>query len=278
MAIRWVAPFAAGVLVALSLVAISAGYPLPIVIGARPVPLVAALALAAALLAIAATVDRGARKPRVDMTTRMINGLLAWWVGALLVVALLTYASWKPWGLITLLVSVAVVVKVIQIASYHELKIGFQVWMPFAAIMGVFALVVSVGQFLARPNFPPPIVAAIDAYGPGEPSLAPSTRSAPDLSSIGGRLTRSGDLDLGGLPATLFTYDVHGSGVDVYVASIGFPAPPGSTAADDPPGWWVYEDGTALRTGPKGTNFLVVAWSPDVADRIAAVLAARNSP
>jgi hypothetical protein len=150
--------------------------------------------------------------------------------------------------------------------------------MPFAAIMGVFALVVSIGQFLARPNSPPPIVAAVDAYGPGEPSLAPSTRSAPDLSSIGGRLTRSGDLDLGGLPATLFTYDVHGSGVDVYMASIGFPAPPGSTAANDPPGWWVYEDGTALRTGPKGTNFLVVAWSPDVADRIAAVLAARNSP
>jgi hypothetical protein len=37
-------------------------------------------------------------------------------------------------------------------------------------------------------------------------------------------------------------------------------------------------DGTALRTGPKGTNFLVVAWEPDVADKFAAALADDLSP
>jgi hypothetical protein len=278
VAIRWVAPVVAAALSALGVVAVSARYPLPIVIGARPAPLVAALALAAALLAIAATTDAEARKPQVGMTRSQLIGLFAWWVGALLVVALLSYASWKAWSVIALFVSVAVVVKVVQVGSYFELNLSFHVWTPFAAIMVFFAFLVAIGQFLGRSNLPPPIVSALNAYGPGEPSLAPPTRPAPDLSAIGARLTRSGDRELGGLPVTLFTYDIQGSGIDVYVASVGFPAPQGSSGAEDPPGWWVEIDGTAFRTGPKGTNFLVVAWSTDVADRIAATLAAQRPP
>ena len=276
--IRWVAPVVAAVVVALCAVAISAKYPLPIVIGARPIPLVAALALAAALLALAVTADPEARKPRVGMTRLELAGLLAWWVGTLLVVVLLTYASWKAWSVIALFVSVVVVVKAVQVGSYFELNVGFHVWMPFAAIMVSFAFLVAIGQFLGRSNLPPPIVSALNAYGPGEPSLAPPTRPAPDLSTIRARLTRSGDFELGGLPVTQFTYDIQGSGVDVYVASIGFPAPQGSSAANDPSGWRVEIDGTALRTGPRGTNFLIVAWSTDVADRIAAALAAQLPP
>jgi len=45
------------------MVAISSRYPLPVVIGARPVPLDAALALGAALFAIAAMSDPELRKP-----------------------------------------------------------------------------------------------------------------------------------------------------------------------------------------------------------------------
>ena len=74
----------------------------------------------------------------------------------------------------------------------------------------------------------------------------------------------------------MFTYDIHGNGVDVYEANIGFPAPQGSYAADNPTGWWAELEGTSLRAGPRGTNFLVVAWSTPVADRIAATLAGQR--
>ena len=275
--VRWVAPALAATLVAACTLAVSSRYPLAVVIGARPIPLFAALVLAGALLAIAVVAEPAARKPRVDMTTPALIAVFAWWVGVLLVVALLTYGSWKAWSVAGLFVAAAVVVKVVQVGSFFELDLSFQPWMPFVAIMLVFVVLIAVGQFLGRSSLPPPIVSALDAYGPVEPTLGPPTRSPPDLSAIGARLTRSGDRDLGGLPATVFTYDFEGSGVDVYLASVGFPAPRGSTRAEAPPGWWALIDGTAFRTGPKGTNFLVVAWSADVADRFAATLASQSS-
>ena len=141
--------------------------------------------------------------------------------------------------------------------SHFDRRFSVGIWMPFAAIIAVFIIFIAIGQFLGRPNLPPPITSALDAYGPGEPSLQPATRPAPDLSAIGAHLTRTGDRDLGGLPVTLFTYDLHGSGVDIYEANIGFPAPQGSYAADNPTGWWAELEGTSLRAGPRGTNFLV---------------------
>jgi hypothetical protein len=274
--IRWVVPVVVAGLVLFAMVAISSRYPLPVVIGARPVPLDAALALGAALLAIAAMSDPEGRKPRVSMTKRQLLGLLAWWVGVFVAVALLVDASWKAWSVVALFCSFAVLVKIIQVGSHFDRKFSFGIWMPFAAIIAVFAIIIAMGQFLGRPNLPPPIASALDAYGPGEPSLEPATRPAPDLSAIGAHLTRTGDRNLGGLPVTLFTYDLHGSGVDVYEANIGFPAPQGSVAADNPSGWWAELEGTSLRTGPHGTNFLVVAWSTPVADRIAATLAGQG--
>jgi hypothetical protein len=271
--VRWVAPVVVAGLVLFAMLAISSRYPLPVLVGARPVPLDAALALGAALFAIAAMSDPEVRKPRVSMTKRQLLGLLAWWIGLFVVVALLEDGSWKAWSVVALFCSFAVIVKIIQIGSHLDWNVSFRIWMPFAAITAVFIIIIAMGQFLGRPNLPPPIASALDAYGPGEPSLEPATRPAPDLSAIGARLTRSGDRDLGGLPVTLFTYDVHGSGVDIYEANIGFPAPQGSVAADNPPGWWAELEGTSLRTGPHGTDFLVVAWSTTVADRIAATLA-----
>jgi hypothetical protein len=269
---RWVVPAVVAGLVLLVLVAVSSRYPLPVLIGARPVPLDAALALGAALLAVAAMADPEVRKPRVSMTKRQLFGLLVWWTGVFVVVALLEFASWKAWSVAALFCAIAVLVKIVQVGSHFDWNISLKLWMPFAAIMAFFIIFIAMGQFLGRPNLPPPITSALEAYGPGEPSLEPATRPAPDLSAIGAQLVRTGDRDLGGLPVTLFTYDVHGSGVDIYEANIGFPAPQGSVAADDPPGWWAELDGTALRTGPHGTNFLVVAWSTTVADRIAGTL------
>jgi hypothetical protein len=276
--VRWLAPLAAAFLVALGVMAISARYPLPIVVGTQPGPLTLALALGAALLVVALLADPGARKPRVGMTRRQLAGPLMWWVGAWLIAGLLWYGSWTAWSVVALLVSIVLLVKVVHVASHLEVNVGFRPWMPFVAIMLSFALLVALGLLLGRTNLPPPIVSALDAYGPDEPSLAPPSRVPPDLSAIDAHVQRSGDLVLGGLPATLFTYEFHGSGVDVYMADIGFPAPRGSEGVDDPPGWWTEVEGTALRTGPRGTNFLVVAWSSDVADRFAAALADRLGP
>lgn len=275
-AARWVVPIAVAGLIVLGMAVVSRSYPLPVVIGARPVPLAAALALGAALLAIAAMADPDTRKPHVSMTKRQLMAILAWWVGVFVVVALLTYASWKAWSVIALFCAFAVIVKIIQVGSHFEWRIRFGIWTPFAALIAFFIIFIAMGNFLGRPNLPPPIASALDAYGPGEPSLEPASRPAPDLSALGASLTRTGDRDLGGLPVTVFTYDLHGSGVDVYEANIGFPAPQGSVGADDPPGWWAELDGTSLRTGPRGTNFLVVAWTTTVADRFAATLAAQS--
>jgi hypothetical protein len=275
--VRWIAPAAAAALAALALAVASAFYPIPIVIGAQPVPLIAAFALATALAVVALLARPEARKPRVDMSRRELVALLAWWVGAFLVATLLAYASWKAWWVIAVFVAIGLLVKVIQVASHLEHNIRFQIWMPFAAIITVFVMIIVIVQVFGRMNLPPPITSALDAYGPDPPALAPATRTAPDLSSINARLEQSGDIVLGGLKTTKFTYDFHGSGVDVYLADIGFPAPRGSIGVDDPPGWWTEVNGTAFETGPKGTNFLVVAWSTEVADRFAVALAQQLS-
>ena len=276
-AARWVVPVAVGVLVALVLAFVSVFYPLPIVIGSQPLPLFVAIGLGAALAVIALQTEPRARKPRVGMSRGELGSLLAWWVGVLIATGLLWYGTYKAWSAISLLISIGLIVKVLQVASHFESRVGFRIWMPFVAILLSFVGLVALGLVWGRTTLPPPIVSALDAYGPEEPSLSPPTRAAPDLSSINAQLQQSGDIDLGGMKTTKFTYVFHGSGVDVYLADIGFPAPRGSFGAEDPPGWWGEVDGTSLRAGPKGTNFLVVAWDTTVADRFAAALTAQNA-
>ena len=170
-------------------------------------------------------------------------------------------------------------VKVLQAASFIKPDRSFRLWHPFAAIMGLFLCMAGIGQFLARPNLPPPIQAAMAAYEGARAAQAPASRPAPHASAVGLTLRASGDVDLGGLPATLFSYDDReGSRVDIYEADIGFPAPQGSVGVDDPTGWLSESYRLSLRTGPKGSNFLVVSWSTDVANRIADALAAQPSP
>ena len=205
--------------------------------------------------------------------------ILAWWIGVFTALASLSYAAWKGWEVIAVFAALIALVKVLQAWSFIKQDRSVRVWYPFAAILGLFLCVVGIGQFLARPNLPPPIQAVMAAYQGARAAHAPASRPAPDVSVTGLTLRTSGDVDLGGLPATLFSYDDReGSRVDVYEADIGFPAPQGSVGVDDPPGWLSESYRLSLRTGPKGSNFLVVSWSTDVVNRIAGALAAQLSP
>jgi hypothetical protein len=274
-----IAAIAAAAITLFVLIVVSARYPLPILIGARRGPLFAALALSVALATAALASDPSSRHPSLEMPRADRYWVLAWWIGAFTALALLSYAAWKGWEVVAVFATLIALVKVLQAWSYIKRDRSVRVWYPFAAILGLFLCMVGIGQFLARPNLPPPIQAAMTAYEGARAVQAPASRPAPDASAAGLTLRASGDVDLGGLPATLFSYDDReGSRVDVYEADIGFPAPQGSVGVDDPPGWLSESYRLSLRTGPKGSNFLVVSWSTDVVNRIASALAAQLSP
>jgi hypothetical protein len=270
---------AAAAITLLALIGVSARYPLPILIGARRGPLFAALTLSVALATAAVASDPSSRHPSLAMPREERYWVLAWWIGVFTALALLSFAAWKGWEVIAVFATLFALVKVLQAWSYIKRDRSVRVWYPFAAILGLFLCLVGIGQFLARPNLPPPIQAAMAAYEGARAAQAPASRPAPHASAVGLTLRASGDVDLGGLPATLFSYDDReGSRVDVYEADIGFPAPQGSIGVDDPPGWLSESYRLSLRTGPKGSNFLVVSWSTDVANRIANALAAQRTP
>jgi hypothetical protein len=261
----------------LALVLFSARYPLPIILGGRPVPLFAGLSLAAACTAAALASDPSSRHPSFDMPLSNRYLVLAWWVAVSVALALLSYAAWKAWGVVAMFGSLGALVKAVQVAGFVRPGRSLRIWEPFAAIMGVFLGVVAIFAFLARPNLPPPIQAAMSAYQGEGGARAPASRPPPDVSATGLTLRTSGDVDLGGLPATLYSYDDReGSRVDIYEADMGFPGPQGSVGVEDPPGWLMESYRLSLRTGPKGTNFLVVSWSTDVVDRIARALVLRS--
>ena len=273
------AALAAAAITVLALVVVSARYPLPIIIGARRVPLFAGLTLSAALGTAAVASDPPSRHPSLVMPLRQRYLVLLWWIGVSTALASLSYAAWKAWGFIAMFASLIALVKVLQVAGFIKQDRSVRVWHPFAAIMALFLAVAGIFAFLGRPNLPPPIQAAMVAYQDGRDGQVPASRPAPEVSATGLTLRASGDVDLGGLPATLFSYDDReGSRVDVYEADIGFPAPQGSVGVDDPPGWLSESYRLSLRTGPKGSNFLVVSWSTDVVKRIANALAAQLSP
>ena len=277
-AIAAAAIVAAGITL-LALIVVSARYPLPILIGARRGPLFAALTLSVALATAAVASEPSSRHPSLTMPRTERSWVLAWWIGVFTALALLSYAAWKGWEVVAMFAALIALVKVLQVASFIKQDRSVRLWHPFAAIMGLFLCVAGIGQFLARPNLPPPIQAAMAAYQGARATHPLASRPAPEISGTGLTLRASGDVDLGGLPSTLFSYDDReGSRLDVYEADIGFPAPQGSVGVDDPPGWLSESYRLSLRTGPKGSNFLVVSWSTDVANRIANALAAQPSP
>ena len=273
-----IAAIAAGAITMIALVALSAAYPVPILVGGRPVPLFVGVALLAALTTVAILTDPSSRHPTFTMSKAEKYRLLAWWIGMFAALSLLAYAAWKGWGVVATFAAVAALVKVLQVASLIRKRRSVRLWHPFAVIVCMFVFVLAIVQFLTRTNLPPPIQEAMIAYHGEHTMIAPPSRPAPDVSATGLQLQESGDVNLGGLPATLYSYDDReGSRVDVYEADFGFPAPQGSEGVDAPPGWLLESYRLSLRTGPEGSDFMVVSWSTDIVDRIAGVLAAPQS-
>jgi hypothetical protein len=272
------ASIAAAAIALVVLFAVSARYPVPILIGVRPLPLFLGVALLVALATAALLTDPSSRHPTFAMPTAEKVRLLAWWIGMFAALSLLAYGAWKGWGVVATFAAVAALVKILQVASIMRKARSIRVWHPFAVIAGLFVFVLAIAQFLSRTNLPPPIQDAMTAYHGEHALIAPPSRPSPDVSATGLRLQESGDVNLGGLPATLYSYDDReGSRVDVYEADFGFPAPQGSEGVDAPPGWLLESYRLSLRTGPQGSDFLVVSWSTDIVDRIAGVLAPQSS-
>jgi hypothetical protein len=269
---------AAAAVVLAVLVALSARYPLPILLGVRPLPLFVGVALLVALAVAALLTDPSSRHPSFAMPRAQKYRLLGWWLGMFAALLVLAYGCWKGWGFVATFAAVGAAVKVLQVASLIRGGRSIRIWHPFAVIAGVFLFVLAIAQFMTRTNLPPPIEVAMTAYHGEHTLVAPASRPAPDVSATALRLEESGDVDLGGLPATLYSYhDREGSRVDVYEADFGFPAPQGSEGVDAPPGWLFESYRLSLRTGPEGSDFLVVSWSTDVVDRIANAIASQVS-
>src|SRR5262245_49128580 len=198
---------AAAALAVAVLLALSARYPLPVLIGVRPLPLFVGIALVVALIVAALLTDPSSRHPTFAMPKAEKYRLLAWWLGMFVSLLLLAYGCWKGWGVVATFAAVAAAVKVLQVASLIRGGRSIRIWHPFAIIAGLFLFVLAVVQFLTRTNLPPPVEVAMTAYHAEHTLLAPASRPAPDVSSTGLRLQESGDVDLGGLPATLYSYD-----------------------------------------------------------------------
>jgi hypothetical protein len=256
---RVVVSGALGLVVAVAFLVISNSYPLPVMIGALPGRMAAALALGTALAVIAAWSPRASRKPTLSMEREDLVRIFAWWLLVAFALALAASAAWRVWGVVLLFAAIAATVKALSVFSYVKQNYEFRLWLPFAAILGIVVFMVAFGLFVARPNIPPPVAAALDAYPRAPVSGAPATRAAPDLTSIGFALDLSGDVDLGGLRTTFFSYHAaNGARIDLYESAYGFPRPPGSGPLDETPGWWAKVGSLHVLGGAAQTEFLVV--------------------
>ena len=249
------ATIAAAGITLFALVVVSARYPLPILIGARRGPLFAALTLSVALATAALASEPPSRHPSLTMPRTERYWVLAWWIGVFTALALLSYAAWKGSEVVAMFATLVALVKVLQVASSSSRHRSVRLWHPFAAIMGLFLCVAGIGQFLARPNLPPPIQAAMAAYQGAHPLLCPG--EPPGSGSLGDRsdLASERDVDLGGLPATLFSYDDReGVGSTSTRPISASQLPQGSVGVSDPPGSLSESYRLSLRTGPKGAT------------------------
>src|SRR5207247_11357163 len=140
--------------------------------------LFAGLTLSVALATAAVASEPSSRHPSLTMPRTERYGILAWWIGVFTALAALSYAAWKGWGVIAMFAALIALVKVLQVASSIKQDRSVRVWHPFAAIMGLFLCLVGIGKFLARPNLPPPIQAAMTAYHGPRAAQAPTRRPA----------------------------------------------------------------------------------------------------
>lgn len=271
---------AAGLLVALIFLELDRTISFATVVGVRPLLMAVGLALATALVVAAVFSDRESRKPTLATPVPVLLRLLAWWGGVSLALAIISFASWKEWGIACLFAAIAAMVKAITVFTYVKRDYRFHIWLPFAAFIGIFLFFQAVLLFLGRADIPPPVVAAIHSYNVDPAAPDPASRPDPALSN-GYTLVFKGDLDLGGLPVTFYSYSPEGGGdrVDLYLAKIRFPVPLGTTGTTDPDGWWVKQDNVYLRGGNAPTHFMIVSSSQLTEDAFAhAYSSAASSP
>jgi hypothetical protein len=258
----------AGFVVAFVFLALDRSHSLATIVGARPLLMATGLGLGAALGSVAAFARHESRTPTLATPVPTLLRILAWWCGVALALALLAFAAWKQWGIVCLFASIATMIKALTVFTYVKRDYEFHVWAPFAVIIGVLVFIEAVFLFLARPNIPPPVEAALQMYAAGPVAQDPASRPAPELPGAGFSLQFEGDVDLGGLPVSFFSYQ-GGSRVDVYIAKISFPSPLGSTRTADPPGWEGKQANVYLRAGNAPTHFLVVGDSKEAVDAFA---------
>ncbi len=267
------ASLAVGAVVAIAFLVVSRSYPLPVMIGVFPVPIAFALALGTPLALLAVRSSPSTRRPTLSMPIEDRYRILAWWVGVALTCALVAWASWRVWGVLFLLATIAATAKAVSVFSYIKQEYQFRLWLPFAAILGLVMVLVVIGGFLARPNIPPPIADALAAFRLAPGAAVSGSRAAPDLSSRGFTLDLRGDVNLGGLPTTFFSYHADdGTRIDLYASNFGFPAPPGASRMVDPAGWWAKTDGLHLRAGSAADEYLIVGAKKRVVFAVAEAL------
>jgi hypothetical protein len=244
---------------------VCAAYPLPIVLGTQPVPGALGLGILAGLATLASMTPAPMRHPSLEMSAVQLHRVFAWWLTLGLACMLLALGSWRTWGTIAFFAAVVIALKCVSVFGFIKSRYTFRVWLPFAAIIGFVMLFGVVVLFLGRSNVPPPITAAVAAYGAGPVDpLDPPSRDAPDLSAVGLTLETSGDERVGGLPVTMLRYrDERGDVVDVYEASVGFPAPPGASRAD-PGGWTIRFEDLRLRAAVTDRHVLIVSSSNEL--------------
>lgn len=262
---------AAGVLVVAASLAIDGAIPISVMAGLRRVPAALAVGLGTVLALTALLARPESRSPSPSMPAEALVRIVAWWIGASAVCLLLAVGSWTNVGVIYTFVAIGTAVRALSVATYLRRRpITFQVWMPFAAILGIFALLAAVGLFLNRRNVPPPIEAALAAFVAPAQAPAPVSREAPNLGGIGMAIVFSGDVDLAGLHASLFTYRTpDGNRVDVYRARYPFPRPLLAGDAEDPSGWSSGMELRHLRAGSDPWQFMVVATQEEDVDAVA---------
>ena len=258
---------AAGVVVAVVFLVLDGTASLATQIGARPILMALGLGAIVALALIAILAPTGTRKPALAMSKPALVRILLWWAGLAAALLMVAFASWRQWNLLFLAGAVVAIVRAISVISYIKRDYEFHVWEPFAVILGSLLFLAAIVAFTGRANVPPPFDAIVLRFGADPASASAATREAPDLSSAGFTLQTSGDVRVGGLPTTFFSFQSsNDSRVDVYVSTIVFPLPRGSTKTSDPGGWWAKKEHLYVRSANTPVHFVAVSDDQDSVD------------
>ena len=269
-----------GILVTLVFLALDRSMALATTLGARPLLMALGLGLGAALAVLAVFANNGARKPTMATPVPILFRILAWWGAVALALMMVAFAAWRQWGILCFFASIAATVKTISVYTYIKRTYEFRIWEPFAVIIAAMLVVAGIFTFLGRANVPPPFEAALARYAADPAATDPASRPAPDLSAAGFELTFQGDVVVGGLPSTYYSYLLSESAdrVDVYVAKTNFPLPRASVRAADPAGWWVNASHLYARSGNDPTHFVAIGGAQAAVDALVQAFASSPAP